>query len=194
MSCLLFRGLPSLVFVVSILASGPAGSQANEETWAGCLACHGERGTSETPDVPSLGGQPELYILGQLVQFRENLRNAPPMNDLIKGLKDDDLRHLASAVARLPAPKPVPVEDAAQVKRGGALAAQNRCNVCHSANYAGNDQLPRLAGQRMDYLIRALTAFRASERADADGRMIEAVKPLSDADIADVAAFLSSLP
>ncbi len=41
---------------------------------APCLACHGERGQSAIPEVPSLGAQTSPYVLIQLYLFREKLR------------------------------------------------------------------------------------------------------------------------
>lgn len=41
---------------------------------AACLACHGEDGQSQRPEVPSLGAQPECYFTIQLVMFRDKLR------------------------------------------------------------------------------------------------------------------------
>ena len=43
---------------------------------APCLACHGEKGYSEHPAVPSLGGQPAPYLLIQLYLFCENQRSS----------------------------------------------------------------------------------------------------------------------
>ena len=51
------------------------------ERAAPCLACHGERGQSETPQIPSLGGQPAPYLLIQLYLFRENQRASPSKKD-----------------------------------------------------------------------------------------------------------------
>src|SRR6185295_17932871 len=68
---------------------------------APCLACHGEKGYSEHPAVPSLGGQPAPYLLIQLYLFRENQRSAlyrrddqmiQVMTEMTKGFSDDDLR------------------------------------------------------------------------------------------------------
>ena len=88
--------------------SASAGSLA-EQRLSGCLSCHGEDGRSQTPDVPSLGGQPAPYTLIQLFMFRERLRVAAPMNDDAKELSDDDLQNMANAIAKLPPPVP-PVE------------------------------------------------------------------------------------
>ena len=45
-----------------------------EERIAPCLACHGEKGQSANPEVPSLGAQTAPYVLIQLFLFREKLR------------------------------------------------------------------------------------------------------------------------
>jgi len=71
---------------------------------ATCFSCHGENGQSQKPDVPSLGGEPAQYLLIQLFMYRERLRVAPAMNDLMKRASDDDLRALSEAITRLPPP------------------------------------------------------------------------------------------
>jgi cytochrome c553 len=35
---------------------------------------------------------------------------------------------------------------------------QNRCNICHHQNFAGIENVPRLAERREDYLLRSLPA------------------------------------
>jgi cytochrome c553 len=58
-----------------------ASAETIQERAATCLACHGERGTSETENTPSLGGQQAPYALIQLFMFREKLRVFAPMNE-----------------------------------------------------------------------------------------------------------------
>ncbi len=108
--------------------------------------------------MPSLGAQQAFYVTVQLLMFRERMRVVDPMNEMAKGLSDDDLRGFADAIAKLPAPKPVdgPV-DTARMERARALAEQNHCNVCHTPSFAGQENVPRIAGQREDYLVKALT-------------------------------------
>ena len=72
--------------------SAPLHAETLAERAAPCLACHGEKGQSETPEVPSLGGQPAPYLLIQLYLFREKQRTQEIMNDQTKGFTDDDLR------------------------------------------------------------------------------------------------------
>src|SRR5689334_8611010 len=71
-----------------------------------CLACHGETGQSQTPEIPSLGAQTAPYALIQIYLFREGQRSFPPMNEAVKGMSDDDLRTLSDAIAKLPVPQP----------------------------------------------------------------------------------------
>jgi cytochrome c553 len=87
------------------------------------------------------------------------MRVADPMNDMAKGLSDDDLRKFAEIIAKLPAPHPAdgPV-DAARIERARSLVAQNHCNFCHTATFAGQDNVPNIADQREDYLFKARCA------------------------------------
>ena len=58
-----------------------ARAQTYDEKLATCLACHGEKGISETSEVPSLAGQPADFTLIQLFLFRQGTRKIEIMND-----------------------------------------------------------------------------------------------------------------
>ena len=182
-------------FVCALLLAGFAGTmalaQSFEERSSLCLACHGEKGQSESPEVPSLGGQPSPYALIQLYMFRQNLRIAPPMNDMTDGLSDADLQKFADAVAKLPPPQPAADGDAARMARGRALVAQHRCNFCHNQDLSGNDSVPRLAGQREDYLVKALRAYKDGTRTEYQPIMAEVLVPLQDGDFVDLAHYIA---
>jgi len=87
--------------------------------------------------------KPHRFAAGGVI---EHMRVADPMNDMAKGLSDDDLRKFAEAITKLPAPRPPdgPV-DTARIERARALVAQNRCNICHTATFAGQDNVPNIA-------------------------------------------------
>jgi cytochrome c553 len=74
-----------LVVLLSLATASPLRAQSFQERVAQCLACHGEKGQSETPDVPSLGAQPAPYTLIQLYLFREKMRTIEIMNEMTKG-------------------------------------------------------------------------------------------------------------
>jgi cytochrome c553 len=66
------------------------------------------------------------------------------------------------------------------------------CAGCHGANgISGNPMWPNLAGQKDAYLIKQMKAFRDGTRSDP--MMTPMAKPLSDADIENLAAYYSSL-
>ena len=146
---------------------------------------------SPTADVPSLGAQPADYLLVQLVLFREKQRLADPMHAMADGLSDDDLRSLSDEMSKLPAPLPGQTE-AAMLAKGHDLTDKYRCNSCHGANFQGQEQIPRLAGQHEDYLAKALTAYKSNARAGYDPAMNEVAQEIQPADIPVLAAYLSA--
>jgi cytochrome c553 len=77
------------------------------------------------------------------------------------------------------------------MRRGEALARQHRCNVCHQQNFAGQRNVPRIAAQRDDYLVKALREYRGNARVGYDASMQEAMQPVDDAQIPDLAYFLA---
>lgn len=177
---------------VLVVFGAPAHPASLTERLAPCLACHGEKGTSGMPEVPSLGGQPAPYMLVQLFAFREKQRIAPPMNDLAKDLTNDDLTAFSEALAKLPPPAtPAKGADAAKIEKGRAAAQKHRCAYCHNPDMSGHDQIGRIAGQREDYLLKALRAYKAGTRAGFDPAMIEVVREMSDEDIVGVAHLLA---
>lgn len=93
------------------------------------------------------------------------------------------------------------VGHAADAEHGKALvaAAQPPCATCHGADFKTpiDPSYPKLAGQYADYLAHALTAYRdASNPMMGRNNAVMAAQAahLSDKDIADIAAYLASLP
>ena len=174
------------------MSAWPAGAQPLEARVAACLACHGEHGQSALPEVPSLGAQPAFYVLIQLFMFRERMRVVDVMNTTTKGLSDGDLRRLADTIAKLPAPPPSGgPADPARMERARALVEQHRCNVCHKPDYSGQESVPRLAGQREDYLVKALREYKNNSRRAYDVSMADVLYLIDDAQILDLAYFLA---
>jgi cytochrome c553 len=87
---------------------------------------------------------------------------------------------------------------AGNIANGEALAKKYNCAACHGADYAKSidPSYPKLAGQHISYLEHALIAYKRGEGANGRSNAIMAgqVKPLSNKDIADLAAYLHSLP
>ena len=178
------------VSLALLLSAGTAvaGSAPSIE---GCTACHGA-GTSQTEGVPSLGGMPATYITNQLFMFREGQRVADPMNALAEPMSDEDLQAYAALIAALPPPAPQTAnDDAARIARSDAAIGKHRCTSCHGRDLGGDKGVPRIAGQREEYLGRALASYKTSDRAGFDPQMNEVASELTAAEIADLAYGIS---
>jgi cytochrome c553 len=180
------------VLALACFAAVPASAQTVKERLPACLACHGENGQSQTENVPSLGAQQAFYVTVQLLMFREKMRVADPMNDMAKGLSDDDLQNFADIIAKLPAPQPAagPVDDA-RMQRAKALVEQNRCNFCHLPDFAGQQNVPHIAAQREDYLVKALRGYKDNSRHGYDASMADVIAPITDEQILDLAYYIA---
>ena len=157
-----------------------------------CAGCHGEDGNSRMEKIPSLAGQPDFFLQNQLVLMREGVRPIEAMAPFVKGLTDDEIVALARHFAGLePKPSGEPV-DASLVRRGAELATRLRCGSCHLPTLAGQQQMPRVAKQRIDYTFETLKAFRDDKRSGADTLMSAAVYGVSDADLMALAHYAAS--
>jgi cytochrome c553 len=157
-----------------------------------CAACHGSDGNSTTAGTPSIAGQPKLFIENQLILFREELRPSDQMLPVVKGMKDPEIIKLAQHFSKLPAKRVSQGADRLELmKSGGGLAKKLRCGICHLADFSGQNQIPRLALQREEYLLSEMKAYRDGKRRGGDTIMAAALYGVSDADITALAHFLS---
>jgi cytochrome c553 len=162
-----------------------------------CAACHGANGRSDTPGVPVLAGQHSLYAITQLFLFREGRRSNEAMTAVAKTLTDDDLRGFSDYIGTLPpvpAPPPATPPDAARMAKGKALAEQNKCLFCHGADLSGGQQVPRIAGQREEYLQASLRGFQSGKRAAYTQAMPSAVSQIPVDDLDTLAYFAARFP
>ena len=159
-----------------------------------CEGCHGPGGSSATPYIPSLAGQPRVYLENTLILTREGLRGNPVMQGLMKGKVDAEIvavaKYFASQPVRPPAVTP-PVT--AMQKLGRELAGKLRCQSCHDKTFRGREQMPRLAGQREEFLDARMAALRDKPPPGTDTIMNATVRGMSDDDLKALAHFLSHL-
>jgi len=138
--------------------------------------------------VPVLAGQPSLYVITQLFLFREGRRTNEAMVALAKPMKDADLRGYSDYIGSLPpvpAPPPAAPPDAARMSKGAALAHEHKCVFCHGADLDGGQQVPRIGGQKEDYVRSTLRGFKSGERPGYTRAMTEALSqvPVADLDL-----------
>ena len=158
-----------------------------------CAGCHGADGNSVAAGIPSIAAQPSIFLENYLVLAREGIRGPDAMQAMLKGVTDGDIVAMAKHYSVLPA-KPAPgATDKKLFERGRQNAAKNRCRSCHEPDFRGREQMPRLAGQREEFLAEAMFAYRRNRRPGGDTIMAASLYGIPDADIKALAHYLSRL-
>ena len=185
---------PALVLAAAVLFIGPSSAEplSLPERIQQCGGCHGEDGNSRTPNIPSLAGQPAFFMLNQLILMREGVRKIEAMMPFVKDLKDGDIDALAAHYTKLEPKASDEAVDPALVKRGAEIAVARRCASCHLPTLAGQEQMPRIAKQRIDYMVMAMKSYLDNTRTGADTAMTAAIFGLSEADLTALAHYAAS--
>ena len=158
-----------------------------------CVACHGPDGNSVVPLFPILAGQTSRYLYLELRDFKEGRRTDPQMSPMAAPLTRDDMFDLAAFFA---AQKPRPTGfkvDEVRAARGKAKADETLCTMCHLGGFAGQNEIPRVAGQHYEYIVKQLRDFKNRVRTNDAGSMTSVARTLSDQDIEDLGHYLASL-
>ncbi len=158
-----------------------------------CVACHGPGGNSTQTTFPILAGQTARYLYLQLRDFQEGRRSDPAMTPMVKDLTRDELRELADYFARQkPAPQTFK-SDPEKSRLGRLKAEETLCTMCHLGGFAGQNEIPRVAGQHYDYVVKQLRDFKARRRTNDAGNMTAVSNTLSDTDIDNLGHFVAGL-
>lgn len=153
-----------------------------------CNSCHGtNRSTSKNELIPVLAAMPPEYFIPSLKSYFGGKRKHDVMK-IFSSLKDGEIRQLAAYYAvQPPLNQPRPGKGNA---RAGELAA-GACAGCHSIDgNALNPEIPSLAGQPAEYLIKAMKDYRDGHRNDP--LMADAVRKIQDESIANLAAYYAA--
>ena len=149
---------------------------------AGCEGCHGPKGVSGNPLVPSLAGQDSAYLASATLAYKRGTRSDDTMKGLIASLDDNTIKNLAAyfATQEPKEPKfrmPLKVTEWAQ-----------RCDRCHGANGNSTDpRMPALAAQSADYLEKVLHDYRLGARKSP--AMAAMSEMLTEHDVENIAAY-----
>jgi cytochrome c553 len=177
----------------SSAAAGPA--VYAERYRAVCASCHGANGRSDMAGTPVLAGQHSLYTITQLFLFHEGRRDNAAMVALAKQMTDTDLRGFSDYIGTLPpvpAPAPAAPPDAARMAKGQALAREHKCVFCHGADLAGGQGVPRIGGQKEEYLRATLQGFKSGIRPGYTRAMTEALSQVPEQDLPLLAYFVAN--
>lgn len=184
---------------------------------AACQGCHGEKALgNDAMGAPRLANIGQGYIIKQLTDFAADRRTpdgaGAAMNGFAKALSEQDRRDLAGFLNTLeyvvdPSDLKGLAADGNKVGQpeiGKAIVTQGvkgklpPCQDCHGFN--GRDpRFPAINQQKFVYLVNQLNNWRSDSRAndptvDKIGIMRGIAKKLTDDDIANIAAFLSTAP
>ncbi len=176
-----------------------------------CATCHGDKAMgNDDMGTPRLANIGYVYIVKQLNNFAEDKRKdltMMQMNDIAKGLTEQDMRDLASYEDSFPLDNPER-SDLTQLKTDGTAVGEtykgkllvrygsdkvSACKTCHGFDGRGADPVfPKIGHQKYVYLVNQLTHWRDASRANDPKQMMEKIaQKLSDEDINNAAAYLS---
>ncbi len=165
-----------------------------------CSNCHGKDGNSLQPETPNLASQNPAFLLQQIEHFATGTRKNFVMNSLASNFTKEDKVNLAVYFSNQ-ALKPQQI-DPGLAARGKRLF-ESVCYLCHGADGKGGDEkgFARIAGQRLEYVVKTLKRFRAVARKEVETdeivrdnpRMEQVTQNLSDADIEALANYVASL-
>ncbi|MBR0871734.1 cytochrome c4 [Bradyrhizobium tropiciagri] len=186
------------ILVASTIAMTPfahaADIAAGKEKAEMCIGCHGENGISQMENIPSLAGQLDQFVQWQLVFFRAGARKNEQMQPIVEQLSNEDIRNLGAYFASLPPFKGAKDDNPELSEKGKQAAAGRRCASCHTDTYVGTKAVARIAGQREEYLVKALHDYKSGARSGgAQAAMADVAYPLSDEEITALAHYLSHL-
>jgi cytochrome c553 len=159
-----------------------------------CAGCHGDNGISQMENVPSLAGQLDQFIQWQLVYFRAGSRKNEQMQPIVEQLNNEDIRDLGAYFASLQPPKGPKDDNPDLSEKGKQAAAGRRCASCHTDSFAGAKAVARIAGQREEYLLKALHDYKSGVRSGGgQAAMADVAYPLSEEEIEALAHYIAHL-
>ena len=190
--CAALRVSWSIALGVALAAGWPAAqAQPLSAVAQVCAACHEAVGSARQPSMPSIAGQPKLFIENQLVLIREGLRDVPAMKGLMEGLSDENIVALARQYAAQTTLPPAGLLQPDKYRAGAEVSRQGFCGTCHLPTYVGQNQVPRLAGQQEDYLVVTMKMYRDNPAPGRDTAMSAVLRGLQDAQLANLAHYFA---
>jgi len=179
-------------------------AKAGEKKIAMCIGCHGISGYQasfpEIYRVPMISGQNAKFITSALNAYKKGERRHPSMRAIAESLSDQDIADVAAyyedhgkGAAAAPKAAPAPSAKVAELLNKGG------CVACHGDNFNKpiDPSYPKVGGQPADYLFVALKSYKTEGNATwgrANGIMGGIAKQFSNAELKELAGYVSSLP
>lgn len=132
-----------------------------------CFACHGERGAAPLPTNPILAGQEYYYLYVQMRDFKSGLRKNEIMGPLMQPLELEQMKLIAKYFSQQTWPAIGHAANPEQIPLAKGAIESGECIACHLGDWKGNSRVPRVAGQKPDYLEKTLLDFKSRSRNNA---------------------------
>jgi cytochrome c553 len=158
-----------------------------------CATCHGQDGNSRAAAIPSLAGQPRTFLENQLIMIREGIRVIPVKSGQLDGITDREVIALSKYFSGQTLIPVASQRDEGLFRRGEHLSREMLCGTCHVSDFKGRDQMPRLAGQRENYLFHSMRQFKNNQATGRDTIMAASLYGIADQDLIAIAHYLSQL-
>lgn len=155
--------LSFLLALVFPFSDACADARAGEKKAQLCLLCHR---VESAVGAPTLEQQPSKYLVAQISAFKSGKRVGPEMQSNVVRLSANDIQDISDYFSSQRA-KPARFAadpDPKTIELGAASAKQLNCANCHSEDYRGGKDMPRLAGQVPTYLVRQMDEFKRAAR------------------------------
>jgi cytochrome c553 len=128
---------------------------AGEPLSANCGSCHGARGVSHTPLIPSLASQEPNYLVAAIKAYRSQEREH---REMITDKSDQDIENIAAYYA-------IQVSEPAGEANNSVPELAATCDRCHGTPVGERSLVvPSLNGQSREYLITAMKKYRGADR------------------------------
>ncbi len=189
----LHRTFASLLVLSAGLAVRAQPAPAEPPKAALCASCHGAQGRSAQAAYPILAGQTSRYMYLQLRDFQEGRRSDAQMSPMVVGMTRDEMHELSDYFAKQKPPVQNFAVDSAKARLGKLKADETLCTMCHLGGFAGQNEVPRVAGQHYDYVVKQLSDFKARARTNDAGSMTSVASTLNAQDIENLANYLVGL-
>ena len=200
------------VLLVACVTASPVHAQevkgdakAGEKKIAMCIGCHGIQGYQasfpEIYKVPKISGQGAKYIVSALSAYKKGDRKHPTMRGVADNLSDQDMADLAAyyeSHGKVDGAM-VSVKATEGSAKAAELVKKGACVSCHGDNFSKpiDPSYPKIAGQHGDYLFVALKSYKTDNNPKvgrANGIMGGVVKQFSNAELKELAGYVSALP
>ncbi len=179
--------------------SAVANAKRGARLFGACAGCHGLRAEGSAEQwTPALAGQHPSVVAKELVDYRYGIRWDFRMERVAASHVTPFAQDIADLAAYLGSLPPAPTGsfgDGEWVAQGRRLYT-TLCVSCHGAEGGGSDArfVPRLAGQRYDYLLRQLHDVVDGRRPNMMAIHDSRLRKLDMEELNGLADYLSRLP